>query len=293
MTFRNTPTFAGDLQAWTLGHVSISRNISDALLYRRHKHHLVHEREESYLITVPETSEISFVQDGKDVSCKPGAFLVERSHLPYEFSHAEANALWVLKVPSAILRARIGQPERLATLRFDSTQGVGALFVDLIRLTAARVEEMDETARDVTGKHLVDLMALAIDADERVLGGNASSVQSAHLRRAERFIRHNLADPDLSPQMIAEGCGISVRYLHQLFGTQETTVCAWMRRQRILMCDEALRDPACRKSVSEIAYDWGFGDQAQFSRHYRSQFGCTPTDARRAARGEERAPSPA
>jgi AraC-like DNA-binding protein len=282
--FRNTPSFSGDLDVWTLGNVSISRNVSDALVYRRHQRHLLHEREESYLITVPERSEISFSQDGKEVRCKPGAFLVERSHLPYEFSYAEPNALWVLKIPSATLRARVGQPERLASLRFDSTRGAGALFVDMIRLTALRLDELDGAARDVAGKHLVDLLALSIEADERVLGGAASSVQSAHLHRAERFIRANLARSDLSPQMIAEGCGISVRYLHQVFGAQGVTVCDWVRRQRLLMCDETLRNPLYRRSISEIAYQWGFGDQAQFSRHYRAQFGCTPSDARHAAR---------
>jgi AraC-like DNA-binding protein len=282
--FRNTPSFSGDLEVWSLGNLSISRNVSDGLVYRRHQRHLLHEREESYLITVPELSEISFAQDGKEVRCRPGAFLVERSHLPYEFSYAEPNALWVLKVPSATLRARVGQPERLASLSFDSTRGVGALFVDMIRHTAPRLDEMSGAARDISGKHLVDLLALAIEGDERVLAGAASSVQSAHLHRVERFIRTHLALSDLSPQIVAQGCGISIRYLHQLFATQGTTVCGWIRRQRLLMCDEALRDIGGRKSISEIAYQWGFGDHAQFSRHYKAHFGFTPSDAREAAR---------
>jgi AraC-like DNA-binding protein len=281
--FRNTPSFAGDLEVWSLGNLSISRNVSDGLAYRRHQRHVLHDREESYLITVPELSEIRFSQDGTDVRCRPGAFLLERSHLPYEFSYAEPNALWVLKVPSAVLRARIGRIDRLASLGLDATRGVGALFVDMIRHTAHRVDEMGGAARDVAGKHLVDLLALAIEDDERVLGAAASSVQSAHLHRVERFIRANLAVSELSPRDIAEACGISLRYLHQLFATQGTTVCGWIRCQRLLMCDEALRDGNSRKSISEIAYRWGFGDHAQFSRHYRAQFGCTPSDAREAA----------
>lgn len=293
LTFRPGPAFSGDLDVWTLGAVSISRNVSDALVYRRHRRHLVHERDESYLITVPERSDISFSQDGKDVRCSPGAFLVERSHLPYEFSYGEPNALWVLKVPSAMLRARIGQPERLASLSFDCTRGVGALFVDMIRLTAPRLDAMDGTARDIVGRHLVDLLGLAIEADDRVLGSRASSVQSGHLHRAERFVRSNMAQRPLSPQLIAEHCGISVRYLHQLFETQGATVSGWVRGQRLQMCDEALRDPACRKSISEIAYQWGFLDQAQFSRHYKARFGCTPSDARGAARHSARPPAPA
>ncbi|MDQ0394383.1 helix-turn-helix domain-containing protein [Labrys monachus] len=282
--FRSGPSFSGDLDVWSLGNLSISRNLSDGLIYRRHQRHLLHEREESYLITVPELSEISFAQDGKEVRCRPGAFLVERSHLPYEFSYVEPNALWVLKVPSATLRARVGQPERLASLSFDSTRGVGALFVDMIRNTAPRLDEMSDAAREISGKHLVDLLALSIEGDERVLAGAASSVQSAHLHRVERFIRTHLAASDLSPRSVAEGCGISIRYLHQLFATQGTTVCGWIRCQRLLMCDEALREIGGRRSISEIAYQWGFSDHAQFSRHYKAHFGRTPSEAREAAR---------
>lgn len=284
LRFQTASSFRGVLDVWSLGPISISRNQSDGLVYRRHERHLLNEREESFLITVPEMAEIRFAQDGKDVRCRPGQFLIERSHLPYEFSHREAASLWVLKIPSAVLRARIARPERLATLQFDATRGVGALFVDMLRLTAPRLDEMDEAARILMGRQLVDLLVLAIEADQRVLVGRSSSVRNAHLHRAEHFIRSHLRDVRLSPQSIADGCGISLRYLHQLFEAEGTTVCAHVRNQRLLMCDAALRDPSCRKSISEIAYDWGFGDQAQFSRSYRARFDRTPSEVRAAAR---------
>jgi AraC-like DNA-binding protein len=237
---------------------------------------------------VPELAEIRFEQDGKDVRCRPGAFLIERSHLPYEFSHRDPAALWVLKIPSAVLRARISRPERLATLQFDASRSVGALFVDTLRLTGARIEEIDEPARTLAGKHLIDLLAVAVESDERVLAGHSSSVRNAHLHRCEHFIRARLDDARLTPQMVADGSGISLRYLHQIFEGEGITVSAYIRNQRLLMCDAMLRDPNCRKSISEIAYQWGFGDQAQFSRNYRSRFGCTPSDVRAASR----APNP-
>jgi AraC-like DNA-binding protein len=265
----------------------VSRNVSDGLLYRRHERHLLNEREECFLITVPELAEIRFVQDGRDVRCRPGAFLIERSHLPYEFSHCDPAALWVLKVPSSVLRARISRPERLATLQFDATRSTGALFVDTLRLAGARIDEMEEPARALIGKHLVDLLAMAVEADERVLVGHASSVRNAHLHRCEQFIRSRLADPELTPQTVASGCGISLRYLHQIFEAEGITVSAYIRNQRLLTCDALLRDPSCRKSISEIAYLWGFGDQAQFSRNYRNRFGCTPSEARAASRAPE------
>jgi hypothetical protein len=61
---------------------------------------------------------------------------------------------------------------------------------------------------------------------------------------------------------------------HQIFEGEGITVCAYIRNQRLLMSDAMLRDPNCRKSISEIAYQWGFGDQTLFSRNQRSRFGC-------------------
>ena len=278
--------FKGGIGAWALGPLALSRNISDGLLYRRRQRHLVAEREESFLVTVPELAEIRFEQDGKDVVCRPGAFLIERSHLPYEFSHREPAALWVLKIPSAVLRSRIDRPERLATLQFDATRSVGAMFVDVLRLTGERLDEMDDAARLLMGRQLLDLLSLAIEGDERVLAGRSSTVRNAHMHRCEGFIRTRLADVRLTPQMIADGCAISLRYLHQIFEAEGVTVCAYIRNQRLLASDAMLKDLACRKSLSEIAYQWGFGDQAQFSRHYRAKYGCTPSEARATVRAK-------
>ena len=127
---------------------------------------------------------------------------------------------------------------------------------------------------------------MAIESDARVLVGHSSSVRNAHLLRCEHFIRARLDNTRLTPQMVADGCGILLRYMRQIFEGEGITVGAYIRNQRLLMSDAMLRDPNCRKSISEIAYQWGFGDQAQFSRNYRSRFGCTPSDVRAACRAQ-------
>lgn len=284
LNFAGGHDFHGSLGAGSLGPLSVSRNVSHGLLYRRNERHLRNERDESFLITVPELAEIRFEQDGKDVRCRPGAFLIERSHLPYEFSHDQPAALWVLKIPKAVLRERIPCPERLATLQFDARSGAGALFVDTLRLTGERLAEMDDAARTTMARHLVELLALAIESDDRVLAGHSSSVRNGHLHRCESFIRARLDDSRLTPQMVADNCGISLRYLHQIFEAEGVTVCAYIRNQRLSMCDALLRDPRCRRNIAEIAHRWGFSDQAQFSRNYRSRFGRTPSETRAASR---------
>ena len=93
-----------------------------------------------------------------------------------------------------------------------------------------------------------------------------------------------MSDCELDPESIARGCGISTRYLHELFRDTNQTLGSWIRDQRLEACREALRDQANRQSVAEIAYRWGFGDQAQFSRAFKAQYGVPPKEFREQAR---------
>lgn len=284
LTFRNAESFSGDLTCWTLGDVSLSRLTSQALQYRRLPHHFKAERDEHFLVTVPARSEVSFSQCGKDVRCQPGGFILERSHEPYEFSHVEAADLWVMKVEAKAVGGRIRQPDRFCSLQFNAAEGAGGLFADMLHLIPNRFEAMTAEVRATVGQQLIDLLVLALKADERTLTTGNSTVREAHLTRIEAFIRKNLGDCDLDPETIARGCGISTRYLHELFRDTNQTVGSWIRDQRLEACREALRDPMNRQTVAEIAYRFGFGDQAQFSRAFKAQFGLPPKDYRERAR---------
>jgi AraC-like DNA-binding protein len=282
VTIPRPDRFGGRIAIDKVGAVSISRHQSSGLAYRRDVRHLRREREEQFLITVPEQGEVAFSQSGQEVRCGAGGFILQRSHEPYEFSHREDSALWVVKVPSDILRSRLRAPDRFCARRFDAQEGAGALFVDFLRLLPHRLPQLGEEGRAAVGNHVLDLLVLALQDDERVLGSSETTVRAAHLQRIESFIRRNLHNPDLSPQVIADGCGISVRYLHQLFQDTGTTVIGWIREQRLLSCHAMLTGGAARRTIADIAYSWGFSDQAQFSRAYRRRFGMSPREARRA-----------
>jgi AraC-like DNA-binding protein len=233
---------------------------------------------------VPERAAIRFLQDGMDVPCRPGGFVVERSHLPYEFSDPDTNALWVLRVPASLMHQRLSIPDRFASLGFDCSQGAGRLFVDMLRLVPETIEAIHPSGREALGRQLVDLLALTFDNDPRILESRHASVKQGHLQRIEHHLRRNLTSNRLSPQAVADACGLSVRYLHQLFQEKGLSMGQWVREQRLVRCDETLRDPRSRRTIAEIAHFWGFGDQAQFSRHYKARFGRSPRDTRRQSR---------
>ena len=284
LSFRRPEKFDGDLTSWQLGQVSLSRLISDPLVYRRLPKHFDRPGPEEYLVTIPTRSEVRFSQGGKEVRANPGAFFIERSHEPYEFSHGEPAALWVMKLSSEMLAGRVRSPDRVCSLEFDASNGANGLFVDMVQLIPQRYDAMTEEAKVAVGRQLVDLLALALKADDRVLTSGVSTVRAAHLSRIEAFVRRHIDDPRLGPEEVAAGCRISVRYLHELLRDTNQSLGQWIRDQRLAAAMEDLRNPADPRSIGEIAYARGFTDQAQFSRAFRTRYGITPKEARSALR---------
>ena len=126
-------------------------------------------------------------------------------------------------------------------------------------------------------RQLLELLALAIRNERRSSESGTSSVRAAHLVRIEKFIHENLCNPLLSPELIASASGISKRYLHVLFKDVDGTVSHQIRNQRLVAARDILSDRP-NLAISDVAYRFGFSDQAQFSRLFKSKFEMTPTD---------------
>lgn len=281
LRFREPEQFDGRLEEWSLGGVSLSRLRSAALSYHRLQRHLACNEQEHLLITIPMRSEVYFAQSGREVYCKPGGYIIERSHEPYEFSYNERADLWVMKVEASALGGCIRAPNRFCGMQFNARGGISGLFVDMLHHIPQRFEAMSEEAREAVGLQLVDLLALSIHSDERTLTSGTSSVRAAHLSRVEHFVRANLHRRELDPDLIARCCGISVRYLHELFRDTERTLGQWVRDLRIDAVKADLRATRTKLSIAEICFRRGFGDVAHFSRLFKQQVGCSPGEYRR------------
>ena len=95
-------------------------------------------------------------------------------------------------------------------------------------------------------------------------------------------IESRLHDPDLKPMTAAAAAGISVRYANALMAQEDTGLEAYIIARRLERCRRALDDPAqARRTISDIAFSWGFSDLSHFGRRFKAQFGCTPGDYRR------------
>jgi AraC-like DNA-binding protein len=187
-----------------------------------------------------------------------------------------------LAFPPAMLPLRRDDLGRLTAVRMRGDHGTGALVSSLARRLTEQVDNLSGADGVRLGTALVDLLGLGLATRlDRAEDISHEGRQRALLVRIQTFIEARLGDPDLTPRSIAAAHYISIRYLHKLFETEQTTVADWIRRRRLERCRRDLLDPACRSApVGAIGMRWGFRDAARFSRVFRAAYGAPPGEYR-------------
>ncbi len=220
-----------------------------------------------------------YYQEGTRTVLQPGDTTLLDSGRPWSSDCAGPCSRLYLRVPIWLMQDRL----RLSTLpalpRISPVSEMGAALFRL--LTSLFREAEGFTADEGT---------LALDAYLEMLAsclGSASPLRSVVSRsdrlgeRIEGFIQDNLADPTLGPAAIAEAVGISVRHLHRLFSARGRRVSDWIREQRLERCSADFVDRRfAGKSITEVAFSWGFSDSAHFSRCFKLRFGVSPREFR-------------
>jgi AraC-like DNA-binding protein len=112
-------------------------------------------------------------------------------------------------------------------------------------------------------------------------GGPVHGGASTSFERAHDFIRQHLAT-DIALADIAQAAFCSQRTLARAFkDAGEAAPMQYVRKLRLEKIRTALLAPASsRKTVAELAFEWGYRHLGEFNRQYRAAFGETPSQTR-------------
>src|SRR5690606_23925624 len=104
---------------------------------------------------------------------------------------------------------------------------------------------------------------------------------SSRLLQIYAFMQQRLADPRLTPEVVAAAHAISLRQLNRILQEDGQSPADWIRRQRLDRCRHDLLDPAlASRPVAAIGARWGFADPVTFNRAFARQFGLPPGEYR-------------
>ncbi|MFO7277800.1 MAG: helix-turn-helix domain-containing protein [Pseudomonadota bacterium] len=281
-------SFTGWLARTRVGDIRLAEVYSDSQWVRHSHQHVARTREAMFFLHMQLEGESINRQDGREARLGRGDFTICDSTRPYEIIFEKPNNMFVLGIPHEIMRRHLASPESIVALPMSGTNGLSGLLSGFLRQFWRQCCEGFDPATAPRVTHaILDLIASAYSTVPRARA-ERSSLATAHRTRIINYIEAHLGDPDLTPSRIASACRITTRYLHHLFSQENETVARYILRRRLEECSRALLLPAQRgRTVTSIAFDYGFNSATHFGRVFRARYGMTPREFRRHYQSQE------
>lgn len=186
------------------------------------------------------------------------------------------------------MQARIPELVEVLTSPRPATRGAAAMLRDLMKSGWREGGGLDANEARLLPGMLSTLIASVFVRDDRTLGEDR---QFASLyQRMQDIIHEEAHNPQLTPALVAARMGISSSYLFAVARRFGRSVRQSIIEHRLEGCRQMLGDPSCaRRSVTEIAFLWGFQDVSHFSRRFSARFGTSPKAYREIVAGTPRA----
>lgn len=270
----------GHLQVRRLGQLQLTDVLSPAMAYRRSDAQLKNHEEHYQLVLV--TQGDGYVeQAGRQAVQTVGDIVLYSAAQPSLVSYPRGSRSLTLKIPRALMAARVNRLEQLTAVTLKGDSGIGSMIGHLLRESFALNEGLclPHDARLASG--MLDIVSAAL---ENIAGVPLESSRHTSLTSIKHYIQANLSDPDLQICTIAHRHNVSVRTLNRLFAAEGTTAIRWLWQQRLAASHKCLSEGRVRQ-VSETALDCGFNDLSHFSKAFKKTYGISPQQLLRSARG--------
>ncbi|WP_297914664.1 helix-turn-helix domain-containing protein [Thiomonas sp.] len=247
--------------------------------------------EDYFLVSVQTQGTGQVVQDGRCATLGPGDFALYDSTRPYELRFERAFQQYVLMLPGGALRRQLRDTQWLTAQRVPGQRCAGHLVIGMIHTLVADMDTLEPASASAVADGLCDLLVAGLSTLPRAHPAPVSSLTALYREQVKDYVRRHLRDPGLSVGRIAEGLRVSPSTLHRAFVGEPCSIADWIWTQRLDAVRRELCDPAAKaRSISELAFSWGFNDAAHFSRAFKARYGCAPRELREfAARAEPRA----
>ncbi|MDF3141864.1 helix-turn-helix domain-containing protein, partial [Streptomyces sp. T21Q-yed] len=153
--------------------------------------------------------------------------------------------------------------------------GLAAIAADQLRAIVRELDHLSDAGLAIACQNFFDTLDSALVPT--VEASPSASARAVLLNRVRRYVEDRLDDPELSASSVAEALDVSVRTLHLAFAGTGTTVGRWIRERRLKVCYRELAHGSGERTVTDVAFRWGFNDVAHFSRVFKQTYGITPS----------------
>jgi AraC-like DNA-binding protein len=234
----------------------------------------------SYLkIVAPWQGSAAVEQQGRQAWVKPGGWAIYDTTGSYEIANPERVEHLIVMLPkeniwpsAACAGAPDGAPRGRRTAAFPCGAGDHAQHLP----GTARHERGPPRGRRGNDHRTGAPVPAGTGRRE-----SATTQLEAFRDRIRDHIGQHLRDPGSRIDRIAQALNCSKRHLHNAFSAEDDTLASYILRRRLQACMRDLKNPALlARTITDIAFSWGFNSGAHFSRVFREHAGLSPSDFR-------------
>jgi AraC-like DNA-binding protein len=273
-------SFSGRLDYRDLADVGLSRMTASAHRFQREL------RKDSLLATSPLILAIQvrnssyFEQCSRSGMLSPGDWCLLDTHAPFGWSFPSGSEQIIVRLQRSADPGLADLIARGIARRFDGKTGAARILNVMLREVMSQLHHL----APYSAKGLASaLTATAWHALQEQLEAPAPILpRDTQCSRLKAWIEARLADPELSIETIAHGCGLSARSVHRAFADDPAgSVSNYLWDRRVVLCAAALKNPAeAHRPITDIALSWGFSSSSHFSRVFKSKLGMSPRSYR-------------
>src|SRR5882762_4687261 len=242
--------------------------------------------EHPYVKILFQTHGIShFEQGGRRIELMPGDCLAYDVGCPHTIVSPMLTRHDVVIVPKELLQERGFRLAKMTACKLSARTGTGRIAHDFVHAAFDEATKLSPNNAIGVADSLIDLLLLPLREPDTMF--NRVGPEAMYVR-AQFFIREHLRDPDLSIDQISAALNCTKRYLHMLFSERGTTISDYIQHARLQNCRQELETQA-GKTITDVAFSWGFSSSSHFSRVFRKHFGVVPSSIHKA---QQISPSP-
>ena len=224
---------------------------------------------------------VALEQNGQQALLEPGDVILLDPQVPYACTFPSDSNMLLLKVPRRELEARLGQTREMVLCPIKRSGAEGELTSSLMAMLPPYIGRMRPAMEEIVKDQVLDLFALSLTQAMGTRRPNVSSARSLAAMRLRAVIEARLPDPSLTASSVAAAAQISVRYANSLLTRNGTSIMRLIQTRRLERCRRSLEDPLqAHRTLTEIAYCWGFSDMTHFGRRFKATYGMSPREYR-------------
>lgn len=253
---------------------------------------LARHSDTSYLkIVAPWQGVAAVEQHGRQAWVRPGGWAIYDTTGNYEVANPERSQHLIVMLPKEQLMERGLRLDPLMGRHVGGTSGISRVALETMRSTYQELPSMTPEAASGAGSLILELVRLSL---QDLAGRETATTQLEAFRdRIRDHIGQHLRDPGLSIDRIAQALNCSKRHLHNAFSAEDDTLAHHILRRRLQACMRDLKNlDMAHRTITDIAFSWGFNNGAHFSRVFREHTGLSPRDFRETALNQAAASPP-